>query len=226
MYDLSANREFGQDTYPSLMVSEASTGRLKAWGLELPEGSFIHVLTLTVSWGLTKTVIQSTPSAFSMWPAFPHNRVDGFQGQMSYEWKEKKKSRNHIAFYGLALGVTRHYFCHILKVTKVHPGPKGGNIEPTYWWKSVCIHSNKNMWDGIPIGVAIVGKYLSRSSRNTALCYCVGTGLNLMRHWEHVTQITQNASQSSSWQFVFWIAHRNITSNYPEPSTLRGIQLC
>lgn len=66
MDDLSANREFGQDTYPFLMMSEASTGRLKAWGLELSEGSFIHVLTLTVSWGLTKTVIQSTPSAFSV----------------------------------------------------------------------------------------------------------------------------------------------------------------
>lgn len=46
------------------------------------------------------------------------------------------------------------------------------------------------------IGVAIFGKYLPQSpSRNTALCYYVGASLNLMRHWEHITQITQKANQ-------------------------------
>lgn len=51
------------------------------------------------------------------------------------------------------------------------------------------------MWDGMYIGVAIFGKYLPRSSKNTALCHCVGTRLNLMRHWEHVAHITQTPPQ-------------------------------
>lgn len=170
-------------------MSEASTGRLKGWGLALPEGSFTHILTLTVSGGLTKTVTQST----SMWR--PHvARTSSQQEWMDFkdkypESEKKQTSGNHIAFYDLALGVMQHHFCHILLMktaTKGHPAPRGGDTEPTYRWKHVVSHCNKSTWDGTYIGVAIFGKYPSRSPRNTTLCCCVGISLNLIRYWEHV----------------------------------------
>ena len=54
------DREFGQGIHPFLLMSEASTGKLKGWGLELSEALFTHMLTLTVSWGLAKAVSQNT----------------------------------------------------------------------------------------------------------------------------------------------------------------------